>query len=622
MGNNSCKSIANDKKVVPLRGIVTFILNSMKTFWKILAGSFCGSLLALLILFFIIAGAIGAMFSPKEGPKKLQGETILKLDFGSTVAEQANEEFSLDLTGSFSMSGSTPLLDILTAIDHAADDPAVKFILLTNGSPALTMTQAEEIRAALAAFREKSGKAVISWTSSFTDLGYYICSVSDRIIFHSYGTPALSGMSMNTLFFKDLIDRLGVEIQLIRHGKYKAAGEQFTKNGMTPENYEQNKALLDALWQGFTKEICDSRGIPVESYNGWIDNLELAEPDDLLRRGLVDELMYQDQMEEYLCELFEVDDVEKLKSTDINAYVSATKKANVRAKSSIAVVYATGEIMTEGSDKMLTSRKMVGLLSDLRRDSTIKAVVFRVNSPGGDAIAAEMIRREVELLGAAKPVVASYGDCAASGGYWISAGCERIFTDKSTITGSIGVFAMIPSVGKAMKNKLGITPAAVNTNKHSDMLSFMRPLDYAEVDYMERTIEKVYTDFTSRVADGRKMEESRVDELGQGRIWAGSDAVTYSLADEIGGLVDAIAYAESAAGLEKGSYRIEEYPAVKNFSDLLFESLYKSGVKIAVKDGIPFQAEALSKWSEIYTSSLSSGRSLILARLPYQYIIY
>jgi protease-4 len=415
------------------------------------------------------------------------------------------------------------------------------------------------------------------------------------------------------IFFKDLLDRIGVEMQLIRHGKYKAAAEQFVQNDISPENLEQNKTMLNSIWKGWCDEITESRDFSSEQFNFWIDNLEFRNAASVLERGIVDELWYSDQVEEYLCSLFGVTESKDLKFTPITKYAAARVKPELRAKEKIAVVYANGEIVVEGSDKEISGIKFSQTLEKVRKDSTIKAVVLRVNSPGGSVIASEMIHREITLLKEAKPVIASYGNYAASGGYWISAKADKIFTNKSTLTGSIGVFSLVPNVSKTMEKHLHLRSVAITTNRHSDALSGMRALDNAEKEYMQKMVDKIYTDFTTLVSEGRNMSVEQVDLIAQGRVWSGSDALNIGLADMEGGLTDAISYAAEMAGLSK--YRLVEYPQVKTTLEKLMESISKTGADISTL------ADPLAYIERSYSRLKKETGAVNYARLPIVYDI-
>ncbi len=601
----------------------------MKPMGKIIVGSAVGFLLASIVISFIKIFSLIALAGILAGSSEVKtpGQGILKIDFNTPVTEQSTE--SLNFAGgapgamSLGMNTSISVYSMVRAIEHAAEDPAIKFIYMTPEDPGMTMSMAtaEEVRRALAKFRA-SGKPIVSYSTTLSGEGYYLASVADKVMFNTYGDPMIFGMSSGVVFFKDALDKLGIEMQLIRHGKYKAAGEQFTKNDLTPENKEQNQAMVDALWDAWAEDIAASRDFTKEEFNSWLDNLEISSAKSLLDKGLVDQLAYQDEVDEYLCKLYGVDEAKDLKFIDIAQYAS-TIKSSRKGKDKIAVVYANGEIMVDTpSDNAISGIKLAADLAEIRKDESIKAVVLRVNSPGGAAQGAEMINRELGLLKAEKPVIASYGDYAASGGYWISARADKIFCDKSTLTGSIGVFSMIPSFGKALRNKAGVNIVAVNSNKHSDIYSMMRPLDANETKYMEDAIEKVYTDFTSIVAEGRGMSVEAVDSLGQGRVWAGSDALEAGLVDECGGLVDAIRYAEQIAGFDEGYCKIVEYPAVKTTYEKLMEGFgnAKAAVKAMTSSGKiskKVKDNPVPAFEAAYSTLQEENMPRTWARMPY-----
>lgn len=586
----------------------------MKDFLKVLLASFVGTILAFLVFGFLtIIMLVGiASFSSADEPI-IAKESILLLDFKTPITEQKGDKFSVNpLTGNIDMTGSMSLYSFVKAIDAAAEDPGIKFIYMTPESLNMGISQIEEVRDALKRFRA-SGKAIVSYSGYFKNDSYYLASVSDKVILNPYGDVFILGLSSNMIFFKDLLDRIGVEMQLIRHGKYKAAAEQFVQNDISPENLEQNKTMLNSIWKGWCDEIAESRDFSSAQFNFWIDNLEFRNAASVLERGLADELWYSDQVEEYLCSLFGVTESKDLKFTPITKYAAARVKPELRAKEKIAVVYANGEIVVEGSDKEISGIKFSQTLEKVRKDSTIKAVVLRVNSPGGSVIASEMIHREITLLKEAKPVIASYGNYAASGGYWISAKADKIFTNKSTLTGSIGVFSLVPNVSKTMEKHLHLRSVAITTNRHSDALSGMRALDNAEKEYMQKMVDKIYTDFTTLVSEGRNMSVEQVDLIAQGRVWSGSDALNIGLADMEGGLTDAISYAAEMAGLSK--YRLVEYPQVKTTLEKLMESISKTGADISTL------ADPLAYIERSYSRLKKETGAVNYARLPIVYNI-
>ena len=488
---------------------------------------------------------------------------VLKIDFKNPIAER-NTGSSFDIK---SMVQGTPnpvtLLTYLEAIDAAANDKNIGMIYMTPENISAGLSQVEEIRAALERFR-KSGKPVIAYCENFSNASYYLASVADKIILDPASESMITGVGSQMIFLKDLLDALGVDVQLIRHGKYKSAGEMFVRSSASPENRLQNEVLINSLWNTMSSQIAASRGFSQEELDGWVENLEMCHPDEYKTKGLIDEIWYKDEVDKYLCEQNGVRRIQEVGFVKINKYAAKIKKGS--RKNKIAVIYADGEIVNSGSDADIVGSKLANTIRKVREDKKVKAVVFRVNSPGGSAQASEAIRHELELLRAEKPVIASYGDYAASGGYWISAQSDFIFSDESTITGSIGVFGMVPSVGDAIRKNVKVNIESVGSSSHSDMMNGMRKLDENEVAYVQKQIEKIYDDFTSLVADGRGISKDSVDAIGQGRVWSGADALNIGLVDTLGGLYDAINYAAAKVGLSKADYQLSRYPVTKEVS--------------------------------------------------------
>ncbi|PKP06529.1 MAG: signal peptide peptidase SppA [Bacteroidetes bacterium HGW-Bacteroidetes-5] len=547
----------------------------MKTFLKIVLGTFVGSMLALAIGFFILLGIAGSMatFSSNAKPT-VPKSAILRLNFSDPIAEQAFEDPFAIFNPMGGAEKTQGILDFIQTIDRAAADPSIKFIYMNVTEISAGISHLEEIRGAITRFRE-SGKPVIAYADNFSQAAYYLSTAADKIYMSPTGMSPLTGLSISSLFLKDMLDKLGVEVQLIRHGKFKAAAEQFISNEMSAENREQLKAYLDGVWGTWVADISAARGLSPERINQMTDNLELTTAQKALDAGLVDGLMYKDQISDTLFKLFGVEDEKHLKMISSNDYSAATKKINFKEKSKIAIIYADGEIIMGKSEENIASDSFIEHISKVRKDSTIKAVVLRVNSPGGSAQSSDLIDRELSLLMEKKPVIVSMGDYAASGGYWISAKATKIITNNTTLTGSIGVFSMVPNIAKTMKKHLLINPQTVNTNKHSDIMSGFRPLDSEEVEFVRSAVEEIYTDFINLVAQGRDLTPQRVDEIAQGRVWSGVDAIKIGLADERGGLTEAISSAASYSNLE--SYRIVEYPVLKSPIDKLMEMLMNSG---------------------------------------------
>ena len=502
-------------------------------------------ILTLALLAFAFAGAWGA----EEG--FLKGK-ILKIDKDVIITERGGNSLTLTLNG-LNRESSIALIDVLRALDKAASDDAIAMIYLNYDHFSASQTSMEEIRERLLKL-SALGKPVIAYGASLGNGSYYIASAADRVFLNPKGGGALTGLASTQFFLKDLLDTLGVGVQLIRHGKFKSAGEMYIRNDISPENRLQYEELLGSVWNAMVADIAASRGTTPEAINAITDKLETGTAQAWLEAGLVDGLKYRDEMEDYLCHLFGTDDPKSIQTVSLKDYASKLKKGPASKK--IAIIYAEGEIVRSGSD--LVGEKLAAQIEKVRKDESVKAVVFRVNSPGGEVVAADIIRREIELLGKEKPVVASYGSYAASGGYLISAGCEHIFTDATTLTGSIGVFGMIPNLGNAIRKNLKITPVNIGTNEHSSMGSGMEPLSAEEEAWYQAEIEGIYDDFVGVVAAGRNMTAEQVDSIAQGRVWAGNDAVEIGLCDEKGGLMDAVRYAAAKAGLR--NYRIVAIP--------------------------------------------------------------
>ena len=586
----------------------------MNNFWKTLLGSFVGCLLAIFILGLIGIGLVGSIVSVAEKAEPAIPKTaILKIDFKEAIAEQGGEKLNVNYTSlSAKLDNNISLLNAVQAIDMATKDPGIKFIYMTPENINMGIAQAEEFRAALKRFRN-SGKAIVSYSTNFDNGNYYMASVADKVMFDAYGDAYITGIGTNIMFFKDLLDKLGVDMQLIRHGKFKAAAEQFIKNDISDENREQNQVMLNTIWNSWCEDIAASRGFSVEEFNGWIDNLEILNAPSLLQRNMIDQACYREEVGNYLCDLFGVKDSKDLKFVTLGQYAKAKVKPNYRALDKIAVIYANGEIVLDGSDDEISGIKFAQQLEKVRKDSTIKAVVLRVNSPGGSAQAAEMINYQLGLLKAVKPVIASYGNYAASGGYWISARADKIFTDNTTITGSIGVFSLVPSVGGALKKTLSINNVSITSNKHGDAMSGMRKMTEEEQAFLQKGVEKIYTDFTELVSEGRGLSVEKVDEIGQGRVWAGRDALQLGLADTKGGLIDALEYA--ATFIEKDVYQIVEYPVMKTTYEKMMESFSKT------RAAAEMISDPMLLLEKAYSGLKEETNITNYARLPYIYNI-
>lgn len=507
-------------------------------------------------LFLVTIAALLAAVSTYAGNDGFLKGKVLRID-KETVAEVGSEgspfDISLPVAGlSIGGGAKLSLLDVELALKQAAEDDDIAMIYFNYDHFSAPTSACEEIRRYIREFSE-AGKPVVAYGHSLGNGSYYMASAADRVFLHPKGSGSLNGLASQQYFLKDALDTLGIEVKLIRHGKFKSAGEMYIRNSMSPENRRQYEALLEATWSTLVADMAASRGIEAAQLREWIGNLELGTASTWVEKGLIDGLKYKDEMEDYICHLFGTTEPDAVKRINLKEYVKKVKKGSGKK---VAVLYADGEITRDGNE--IAGEKFAAQIAKLRKDESIKAVVFRVNSPGGEVVAADIIRREIELLGKEKPVIASYSSYAASGGYLISAGCSKIFCDNTTLTGSIGVFGMVPNVGKAASKILKVNFETVKTDPHAAAGSLFTGLDDEEEAWYQKEIELIYEDFVGVVADGRHMTTEQVDDLAQGRVWAGKDALLLGLCDEKGTLLDAIDYAAEQAGLSK--YKIVVAP--------------------------------------------------------------
>lgn len=596
--------------------------NKMKDFLKMLLAVICGFIVMGFLGLMILGGLIGSA-AGGSGKTVMPRNGVLVMDLSQFSIDEQAATPPTSLTslvgGGVSLQAPISLWDAVQAIRKAAEDPSVKLIYMKPDGASLSSAISEEIRDALAEFR-KSGKAVISYIESPTTGSYYLASVSDKVYMSSNcgAGPMMTGVSGQLFFLKDLLDKFGVNVQLIRHGKYKSAGEMYIKSEPSPENLEQNQAMVSSMANSMYEEISESRNVSVDSLNYLVDNMKLLFPEDMLNHGLVDGLLTKEELRQKLAVLAGADDFSNTGMVSFSDYVSSVITDPLKSKKQIAVIYAHGNIV-EGSDPQnIGGDDFSTLLSMVRADSSVKAVVLRVSSPGGSVLAADKIKTEIDLLRKVKPVVASYGDYAASGGYWISASCDKIYTDKMTLTGSIGCFSMVPDLSKTAKDIAHVGIATVSSNKHGAMLTPFHTLDEAEVAVMQSQIENIYGKFVANVAEGRELSPAYVDSIAQGRVWTGADAIGINLADEIGSLSDAINYAATLAGeADASSIDVIGYPAPVTILDNILAMIGEGSSPVQdVFAGTPFWRveEAFKSWK--WQSS-----DHFMAMMPYQVII-
>ena len=576
-----------------------------------------GLLVFAIVGFFLMLGTIGAIAAAGEAKPVMPSEAVLKIDLSAVaLAEQTAEADPIAMLQGKGSVTPVGIYSAITAVNRAAQDPAIKYIYMRPDGVTGGFAQVEEFRKALVRFRE-SGKAVVSYIESPSNASYYLASASDKIYMtvHEGGMNMFNGISTQLIFLKDALDRLGINVQLIRHGKYKSAGEMYIRNSSSKENMEQNVSMITSMWDSWATDIAESRGISKEELNSMINNLELNFPSDFLEKGMVDGLLTREELQQKLADLYVTDNYKNVTGISLADYAKLNP-VNLKPANKVAVIYAEGNIV-DGSDKeQVAGDRFAQIIADVRNDKDVKAVVLRVNSPGGSVLASEKIKAELDLLRKNVPVIASYGNYAASGGYWISANSDYIFANATTLTGSIGVFSMIPDFGGAVKSKLHVNITPVNSNKHADMLGMMRALDPQETAFMQASVERIYSKFTSIVAEGRDMTVEAVDNIAQGRVWTGAEALEIGLVDQIGTIEDAIEYAALCIdGVESvNDVQVVGYPKPLTTLEALLESFGGAGESVFAGTPLESVEKAFIGWTEA-----ESGKAY--ARLPYEIII-
>ena len=545
----------------------------MKSFFKTFLASFLGSAMLLIVIVIIsITSIISSIVSSSETAVKIKPQSVLYMTLDYEIPERTNSNnLGLIFDGSsFKISDNAGMNDILNNIKAAANDPNISGIFLELSEVGTSTANIEEIRNQLIEFK-KSGKFIISYAETYAQNAYYLASVADDIYMFPDGVLDIHGMASHNMFYKHLFDKLDIEMQIIRpaNNKFKSAVEPYFLDKMSDANREQNTKLLSSIWETMCNDISESRGIEVELINKMADDLTLMfEPETALENKFIDGLMYRDEI---IAELHKL-----LNTSNKLNLIKNTQYAKVRpelynGEDKIGIIYASGQIIDgEGDDTTIGGTSLSKAIRAARNDKKVKAIVMRVNSPGGSALASEVIRREVELAAKEKPFIVSMGSYAASGGYWISSSSDYIFADPNTLTGSIGVFGTFPNIKGFMNDKLGLTFDEVKTNENSDFGTLTKPMTSYQLKMMQKHVTETYDDFITLVSNTRNLRKTFVDSIAQGRVWSGSDAIEIGLVDELGGIEQAIAYAAEKAELE--TYSIKEFPKQED----LFESLLKT----------------------------------------------
>lgn len=586
----------------------------MKNFLIYTLATITGIILASLLFFIVMISSLSIMVASGDKPVSITGNSILVFNAGVPVPDRTdpNPLAGFDIIN-MTVTHAPGLNDIFKNLEKAANDERIKGILIENGLMESGWATTEEIRNALEKFRAESGKFVIAWSDYILlQQGYYLSSIADKIYINPSSSVDFRGLSGDVMFYKKALEKIGVDVQVIRHGKYKGAVEPFLLDGLSKENREQISAYIGSIWNHAVAEMSEARNIPEDRLNLLADKLEGYLAPGALASGLVDGLIFRDQLYDTLKILSGLTTDDKIQLVPMAKYtrVPAAKKP-VSSRNKISVIFASGNIvMGKGNEYNIGGTNFADIIRKERKDSSVKAIVLRVNSPGGSAIASDEIWRELKLASEIKPVVVSMGNYAASGGYYISVPGTKIFANPTTLSGSIGVFGLIPNAEKLLEQKLGIGYETVNTNENSDFLSPFRPLEPFEKNVMQASIEKVYTDFVSKVAEGRKKSFADVDSIAQGRVWTGADAKTRGLVDEIGGFREAVRSAAELAGLDS-LYVIKELPSIQDpYTKLINQLSGNIRMSILKKE----LGESFRFYNDIKELGAATG---IQARMPY-----
>lgn len=587
----------------------------MSQFVKNIFSSCLGVTLAFMVVgllgILLIAGIAGTADQPVEVSKN----TVLHLKLNNPIPEQTNNiEISPFTLKEQKILG---LHDIIETIEHAAGDDNIEGILIDLSNDAGSgITTAASVRDAILEFRE-SGKFVIAYSKNYSQGTYFIASAADKVYLNPLGNLDFHGFSAMVPFFKEMLDNVGIKMQVFYAGDFKSATEPYRLNSMSEKNRRQLRDYLEPVYNNYLTEISRSRNKSVQELRSIADEIKIREADDAVTYGLVDQIGYIDDVIDDLKTRMELEDDDALKTIDLEEYArSFTKKRNSSTKERIALVYAEGSILTgDGEKGTIGDDAYIKVLRKIRKDEQVKAIVLRVNSPGGSALASENIWRELSLAKAAgKKIVVSMGDYAASGGYYISCMADKIIAEPNTLTGSIGVFSMLPNASELFEQKLGIHWDSVKTTSYSTGLNPFFDLAPEEKEYLQEATDKMYEKFLKRVAEGRNMSRDSVHQIAQGRIWVGTRAVEIGLVDETGSLDDALATAAAMAGLEK--YRLMEYPYQKDPLTELIEELTGQDDEDAIRQKI-LQKELGSFYNSYRQAKEIITTEGVQARLPF-----
>ena len=599
----------------------------MKDFFKFMLASMLGTFLIGLVLIIVFAVAMaaaigGAIASGTSfgsgGHTTVKENSVLHVRLDQEIKDRgASDELDLDF-GPFKGMNALGLNDILDNLEKAKTDDRIKGVFLDLTSVNAGLATASEIREKLIDFKKVSGKPVIAYAEYYTQGSYYLASAADEVYLVPQGELDFRGLQTQIMFFKGLFEKLDIDVEFIKghNNKYKSFGEAFTEDKMTPANHEQMQRLLASIWERYLTSVSETRSIDRTRLDGIADSLRVRNAPDAVTYGLIDGVKYKDEVLAIVKEKMGLDAGKDIEFAELTKYTRATgtgKEEKSTKKEKIAIVYAQGSISSgESEDGVIGSETLSQAIRDAREDSTVKAIVLRVNSPGGSGLASDVIWREVDLARQSKPVVVSMGDLAASGGYYISCAASKIYAEPTTITGSIGVFGIIPNMQGFYNNKLGITFDGDKTNEYADLLSTTRPMREGERRVIQELVDHFYETFKQRVADGRKLDVVQVDSIGRGRVWTGVDAKGLGLVDELGGLEAAVKGAADLAGLT--DYKTVDYPEQKGLFEQILADLNGQAKMWVTTQAFGDDAALLKQFESVRDAKRSFG---IQARMPY-----
>ncbi|MEE9363050.1 MAG: signal peptide peptidase SppA [Cellulophaga sp.] len=568
----------------------------------------CGILVA---MFFILAALIG---SADDGVN-VKGNSILELQIENPISDYVGKN-EADPFAAFA-NKSQGLNEIVHAIKIAKEDDKIKGISINNNFIMAGMAQTQAIRKALEDFKE-SDKFIYTYGDFYMQKDYYLSSVADSIYLNPAGGLDFKGLSAEVLFYKDLQEKTGIKMEVIRHGKYKSAVEPYLYDEMSDANRTQIKELIGSIWETMVVDISKGRNISEKDLNSIADTLGGRTPKMAKFSGLIDDVLFYDEYENRLRQALEIEEKEDINYVKLSDYTVVANKNKInKGKDKIAVIYAQGQILYgEGGPSIIGQGIMTKALIKAREDDKVKAVVLRVNSPGGSPLVSDIIWREIELTKEVKPVVVSMGNVAASGGYYIACGADKIFAEPTTITGSIGVFGVLPNISKLAEN-IGVNAEQVGTNKNSVDYSFYEPMSDSFRSVVHESIEDIYETFLERVSVGRGITIAQADSIAQGRVWSGVDAKRLGLVDELGGLDDAIAEAASMANLE--SYRIKNFPKYKSGFEKFMEDI--GGASMKGKESFIEKEIGTEMYTAIKRIKEVMEQKGVQVRMPFELII-